>query len=357
MKSDKLLVLTRLAETGQELTSTTDLDVLLARITEAGKELTESERASILLLDEETNELYFREAVGVVGEVREKVRIPVNERSVAGWCTTHRQPVLVADVTQDDRHYKGVDVITSFVTRSIIAVPITYGDRCFGVLEVLNHLHDEYDTEDVKHLTVLASQAAVALNNVYLMDQLQNFFIHTVELLIAATETLDSSKRGHVVRVARLATTLARGVGLSGKDLEHILYAAYFHDIGLLLRAQGTTGAHERDANVVGAQLLEKIKLLRKVAPIVRHHNERYDGSGHPAGLKGDEIPLGARILGLAIDYDEASMTNARRLHPRAFNEHFLQEAEQVHDPRLVALLREHLDRSGTTQRLVPYGM
>lgn len=344
MKRDKLLVLTRLAETGQELASATDLDVLLARLNEVAKDLTDSERSSILLLDEDSNELYFREAMGVVGEVREKVRIPVDERSVAGWCTVHRKPVLVADASKEPRHYKGVDEVTSFVTRSLVAVPIVFQDRCFGVLEVINHLGDPYEAQDVEHLQVLASQAAVALNNVFMVDQLQNFFVHTVELLIAATESLDASRRGHVVRVARLATMLAREVGLAGKDLERVLYGAYFHDIGRLLKGQAATGTRERDEPVVGGQLLEKIKLLSKVAPLVRAHRERFDGSGYPDGLKGEDIPLGARILGLVVDYEEAGRSNGGRLSPRTFHERFFVEAEQVHDPALVAILRRHVD-------------
>jgi len=337
----KVRALSRLMDVGQELASSTDLDELLSKIARASQDLTSSEKASILLVDEDRQEMYFRQALGEHGEVLEKIRIPLSEKSIAGWCIMHREPVLIADATNDPRHYKGVDKASGYVTRSLLAVPIVWGERDFGVVEVLNKIEGEYNSEDVEYLTILAAQAAVALNNVYVVEQLQNFFVHTVELLIAALETIDPSMRGHVIRVARMATALARELKLSGKDLEQVLYGAYFHDIGRLLNQTARTGARDRTEPIIGAQLLQKIKMLEKVAPIVRYHRERFDGSGFPEGLKGDEIPLGARILGLAVEYDEEFLKQGKEMPSHVFRDMFFEKARETHDPELIDLFRK----------------
>lgn len=337
----KISALSRLMGVGQQLAASTDLDELLRKIISASTEMTESEKSSILLWDEDTNELYFRQTLGEHGEILEKIRIPVNEKSVAGWCLLHRQPLIINDVSNDPRHYKGVDQVTSFVTRSILAVPIVWGERIFGVIEVLNRIEGDYTKADEEYLTILAAQAAVALNNVFVVEQLQNFFVHTVELLIAALEMVEPSMRGHVVRVARMATALARELKLPGKELEQVLYGAYFHDIGRLFYESARTGARGKEEPVVGAQLIEKIKMLEKAAPIVRYHRERYDGSGYPEGLKGEQIPLGARILGLAVEYDEACINAPRSLSQSLVKEMFLERAATTHDPHLLDVFRK----------------
>lgn len=337
----KVHALSRLMEVGQELASSTDLDELLSKIARAGQDLTDSEKASILLLDEDRQELYFRQTLGEHGETLEKIRIPLNERSIAGWCVLHREPVVIGDVSHDPRHYKGVDKASGFITRSILAVPIHWGERDFGVVEVLNRNVGEYTDEDKEYLTILAAQAAVALNNVYVVEQLQNYFTHSVELFIAALETLEPAMKGHVIRVARMATALARELKLTGRDFEQVLYGAYFHDIGRLMNESARTGARERNEPIVGAQLLQKIKMLEKVAPIVRYHRERYDGSGYPEGLRGDDIPLGARILGLAVDYDEEFLRTGHTMPSHVFREMFFARAEISHDPHLIELFKK----------------
>jgi putative nucleotidyltransferase with HDIG domain len=331
----KIDSLNKLMEAGQDLASSTDLDELLNKIARASMDITQSARASILLVDEDKNDLYFRQTHGNHGELTELVRVPLNDHSVAGWCVQHKKHVIIDDVSKDSRHYKGVDKATGFQTKSMLAVPIRWGERNFGVIEVLNKNQGKYEELDAEYLTILAAQAAVALNNVYVVEQLQNFFVHTVELLVTALETLDPGARGHTQRVARMATAVARDLGMSGKDLEQVLYAAYFHEIGRLLQHSALAGARDKAEPVIGAQLLEKIKLLEKVAPVVRSHREKFDGSGYPDGLRGEEIPLAARILGLAVDYDEQQMRNAS-LAPDVFQRFFMAEAADRHDPKLL---------------------
>lgn len=348
----RIEALSRLMSAAQQLSSSTDIDELLAKIVHACIDVTQSENASILLLDEDRNELYFRKAQGEHGELLQTLRLPVNEQSAAGWCALHRTSLVIQDTRQDQRHFKGVDALTAFETRSLLAVPIIWGDRLFGVVEALNRTSGSYSETDAEYLGMLATQAAVALNNVRVMDQLQNFFVHMVEVVTTALELIDPSSRGHVHRVARLATGLAKELQLPPKELEQVLYAAYFHEIGRLFNESAHTGVRDNNEPVLGAQLLEKIKLLQKIAPLVRHHRERWDGTGRPDGLKGDQTPLGARILGLAVDYDEAQLKNAGHIPLHEFQAVYFTQAPERHDPHLVSLFRRVV---GFPERTVPW--
>jgi diguanylate cyclase (GGDEF)-like protein len=135
----------------------------------------------------------------------------------------------------------------------------------------------------------------------------------TVSALAAVVDARDEATQDHSRNVARYAVALGREIGLTESDLGRVEYAALLHDVGkigipdALLRKSGTLTAEERirmEAHaVIGEQILESTT-MREILPLVRHHHERWDGSGYPDGLVGDEIPLGARVLALANAYD-----------------------------------------------------
>lgn len=339
---EKMNIMSRLCHIGQELASSTDLDELLAKIIECSKDICNSDKASILLLDESRNELYFKQTSGAMGEDIRRIRIPLNEKSIAGWSLIHRETVKIDNASTDPRHYKGVDEATGYETKTLLAVPVMWGNRCFGVVEAVNKLGAPIFTDaDVDNLKVLAQQAAVAINNVYLVEELQNFFVHTIEILINALETLDPYSRGHVMRVARYATSIAREAGITEKDFENILYASYFHDIGLLRKDANILNKRDPLHPVAGASILEQIKILEKSAPIVKAHHEYYDGTGFPNGLKGEEIPLGARILSLVEDYDEQASSIGSGISREEFNKDFFERTSIRHDPGLVKIFKK----------------
>lgn len=125
----------------------------------------------------------------------------------------------------------------------------------------------------------------------------------------------DSRLTGHSYRVAELSCRIGRAMGLDGMDYRNLHYAALLHDIGMVavhdLRylSHAVSKTMERTPEklhpLIGAELVKDIRLLAHTAPLIRHHHEYYDGSGHPDGLVGDDIPLGARIICLAEHLDE----------------------------------------------------
>jgi signal transduction histidine kinase len=165
VRLEKLLTISR------ALNSNLNLDSLLFSIVNAATQLTETEASSILLLDKRTDALYFEATTSQKKDVLTHVWVPI-DRSVAGWIVTHGEPVVLNDAAQDPRHYRQPDKKTDFVTKALLGVPLKVKEETIGVLEVLNPKDGILFTEeDVHTITVLAAQAAVAIQNARLFKQ------------------------------------------------------------------------------------------------------------------------------------------------------------------------------------------
>lgn len=161
----------------------------------------------------------------------------------------------------------------------------------------------------------LAEQGAIALQKALLYDErMLESFRQAVESLVIALEAKDPVTHGHSLRVAQLARLTAHTMGLSARETDMIYHAGLLHDIGKigmkdsLLCKLGNLTAGEMDIvrkhPEIGAAILEPLALLTKLAPLVRHHHERFDGTGYPGGLKGEAIPPGARILAVCDAFE-----------------------------------------------------
>jgi putative nucleotidyltransferase with HDIG domain len=293
---------------------------------------------SILLLDKKKNELYFRIALGEKKDEIKKIVLPVGE-GIAGWVAKSGEPLIVNDVSVDPRFSKRTDELTKFKTKSILCVPIKFHNEILGVLEVLNKSNDEeFTDQDLQYLTVLASQAAVALNNSQLMDELHNFFVNVIEILVMGIEALEPANKGHAVRVARLATSIGRQLKFNKKDYENLYYAALIHDIGKL-KIEEPKQLHP----ILGAEMVKSIKLLEGTIPLIKYHHERIDGKGYPEGLKGDNIPIGANVLGIAEEFEERilSLRIKDRSSFQEMKKRFLSDACQRFNPKIVTAFEE----------------
>ncbi len=156
------------------------------------------------------------------------------------------------------------------------------------------------------------------------LEVLRSTYHSTLMALGTALDSRDADKDGHALRVTLYTTRLARGLGLSEQDLRVIQQGAALHDIGKigvpdeLLRKPGPLSPDEwvlmRKHPLIGYRILSVSRFLHGAAQLVLHHHERYDGSGYPAGLRGEEISLGARIFSVADTLD--CMTSTRPFQP-----------------------------------------
>ena len=181
-------------------------------------------------------------------------------------------------------------------------------------------LFRSYSSEDVDLLKILSSQIAFVIQNARLFLNLQQAYIHTLSALTSAIDAKDSYTHGHSERVTQLSIELAREVSLSAEAIEEIRLAGTLHDIGKIgipesiLNKPGRLTDEEfgviKSHPDLGVRILANVDFLSKIIPGIKHHHERYDGHGYPTGLKGEEIPLSARIICVADTYD--AMTSDR---------------------------------------------
>jgi len=167
--------LARLVEISVTLNSTLDLDRLLGFIIDSAADLLESEAASILLVDDKTHNLYFAAATGADPKELAKIPVPL-EGSIAGKVLREDHPVIINQVSQDPRHYRRVDEKIRFESRSLIGVPMHIRDKVTGVLEAVNKRRGAFEEADLQTLSIIASQAAVAIHNARLLDALQRAY-------------------------------------------------------------------------------------------------------------------------------------------------------------------------------------
>jgi diguanylate cyclase (GGDEF)-like protein len=152
-------------ELGKALTSSLQLDQVLRTIMEKINEVLRPDTWSLLLMDQDKNELYFQIATGVGAEALRDVRIPVG-KGIAGWVAQSGEPVVVPDTSQDSRFFSQVDEKTKMATRSIVAVPVRFRDQCLGVIELINCVGPEgFSERDLALLEALADYAAIAIEN------------------------------------------------------------------------------------------------------------------------------------------------------------------------------------------------
>ncbi len=191
---------------GNVLTSTLDTAIIMNIIMEKTSELVKAEASSVLLLDEETNELYFELVEGKKKNDIKRFRLKVGE-GIAGWVALHGKPVIVEDVATDPRFYAKIDDSLDFKTRSILCVPLRSKGKILGVLEVINRIDGApFGEKDLNLLLMLVDQASIAIENSLLykkatelaitdgLTQLYNFrYLHqTLDVEISRADRYDT---------------------------------------------------------------------------------------------------------------------------------------------------------------------
>lgn len=160
----------RILEISKQLNSTLEYRALLQQIVAAVVEVLKVEAATIMLLDPATGELRFEIASNLRPQETEKILVPM-EGSIAGWIVTHGEPRVIEDVSKEPNHFRKVDTETDFETRNLLGVPLKTHTKVIGVLQAVNKPSGKFTGEDVNLLTILASQACVAIENARLFMQ------------------------------------------------------------------------------------------------------------------------------------------------------------------------------------------
>ncbi len=216
-----------------------------------------------------------------------------------------------------------------------LSIPLSLNNEVFGILNLAEKSDGLGFSEDEIYLALnFAKKAALRIENNALYDVLYNNLVSALKSLVITIEARDPYTRHHSERVTAYSLEIAEIMGLSENDKEAIRFGGYLHDIGkigvrdtVLLKPDRLTDEEIeeiRQHTVIGDNIMKPLKFFEKEKPIIRNHHEKFDGTGYPDGLKGEEIPLIVRIIALADSYD--AMTSSRPYRKARSHEYALEE-------------------------------
>jgi len=279
--------------------------------------------SSLLLLDENAQELYFKFTDGPVRQQLKRLHIS-RQSGIAGWIARNGKPLVVNNAEKNANFYKLIDDATGFKTRSIIGAPIIIGDKVIGVIEVLNKADEtDFTRQDLKTMMGVAATTALTIENARMNTNLLNSYKSTVRALVSLADAKETSGGGHSRRVMEYSLIGAKEMSLSKEEKQNIEYAAILHDIGKLSIPDSVLNKSEaltdeewqmiRKHTAIGYNLFKEIPFLQEASKLILYHHERYDGKGYPQGIIAEAIPMGARLIAVADAFDNMTTDHVYR--------------------------------------------
>lgn len=341
----RVLELSILYESGLAISSTFEpVELLKLTLNNVTKAL-HVDYGSIMLLGDKKKELTIKAAYGLPKTVIETTKTKLG-KGIAGLVAKSGKPLLLNKDACDEK-YK--PLLAKEHINSAISVPLKVRKETLGVINVgRGTTKAPFIQEDVHFLTTLANQAAVAIENAALFEDIHRMYLSTVRALAEAIDAKDHYTRGHSAQVAKYAVAIGKEIGLPRLEVDGIETAAYLHDIGKIgisdeiLRKPGKLSSKEMEIikthPEISAKILQPIKFPWEIVPIVYHHHERYSGGGYPDKISQDNIHIGARILLVADAYE--AMTSERPYRSALSQKHAIEELKRgsgsQFDPKVV---------------------
>ena len=271
-------------------------------------------------------------------------------RCLCGKCAQEGRSIISINCMSDPDHtmrYEGMEA------HGHIIIPLKSDDSVLGVMNFYIEPDVLPSTSDIRLLKGVARQISVAIQNSRLISDLKSLSVNIIHTLSSAIDAKSSWTKGHSERVSEYAAAIGERLGMDQRSIERIRLAGLLHDIGkigtydtLLEKTEKLTPddiALIRKHPDKGCEILAPIKEFADILPAVRHHHERWDGCGYPAGLKGPNIPLMARIIMVVDAFD--TMTYDRPYRPSIGLDNAIQElkycAGSQFDPEMVEVFLE----------------
>ncbi|MDI6770019.1 MAG: response regulator [Anaerolineales bacterium] len=310
--------------------------------------------AAVLLLNPHTLTLKYAAGRGFRSPAIERTRLRLGEDH-AGLAALERRLVSVPSLPESGAAHARAELLAGEAFIAYFAAPLIAKGQVCGVLEVFHRAPLRPDAEWLDYLDTLVGQAAIAIDNAELFDDLQRSnmdlfaaYDATIEGWSHALDLRDKETEGHTQRVAEMTQRLAREMGMSETELVHIRRGALLHDIGkmgvpdpILLKPGALTEEEwviMRKHPLYAYEMLSPIAYLRPALDIPYCHHEKWDGTGYPRGLKGEQIPLAARLFAVVDVWD--ALTSDRSYRPAWPEEKaraYIREQAGAHfDPQVV---------------------
>lgn len=304
--------LKKMNEVGRVLTSIIDIEELIRIIIRTTSEVLGVEKGSIHIMKgrDQSLTMHYQRGIGMARDTE----FSPDSNPLYGTLLSEGRTVLINgnNFTMDDGSKDNI--------ASAIGVPLKMKGQIIGgmLLEDKNN-GNPFTPDELELLDTMANQAIVAIENAWLYETVKNNYFGTIQSLVNALEASDRYTKGHSERVKQLGLELAKYIGLDHRELEAFEHAAILHDIGKIGIDTSVLNKEDRLTSVefslirahpiIGDEILGPIGTLQGVRTTILQHHEKYDGTGYPYGIAGEEISLKARILSV-IDTFDAMLTD-----------------------------------------------
>jgi len=343
---------------GEIINSAKGSDIVLNNVMDTVIALMQAERGLIMLRNESgefrTEAARGMDQVNLEGEdfaVSQTIVKRVAESGVG---------VLTTNAQEDPRFERQLSVVAHNL-RSIICVPLKLKEEIIGVIFVDSRMHSGlFGKNDLELLSAFANQAAVAIDNARMIEDLEQVnedlrvaYDETIRGWALALELRDRETEGHTQRVTDLTLRLAKKLGVPEEEMEHIRRGALLHDIGkmaipdmVLLKPGGFNLTERKFMELhpeIAKDMLEKIEFLHPALDIPYYHHEKWDGTGYPKNLRGEDIPFAARIFAVADVWDALTSERPYRkpLGPEEVRKIIREKSGSHFDPKVVQAFLE----------------
>lgn len=328
------------------ISASLDPEQILRMLLEQVSLLLDAEASSLFLLDQDSGEAILHLSSRTDKRLVENYRIPQG-KGLIQHVIASGETIIVNDVQNDHRYFNGVDVLSNFQTRSVLAVALvanrielghqrgSTASRIIGGLEVLNKMNGGFTKMDVALAEIFASQATTIRQTAQIYNQMDDLMMQLLTSLMHAVDAKDPYTKDHSKSVSDYAGAIGLEMGLPIEDINQLRLGGLLHDVGkigipdeILKKMDKLTREEFQEIYrhpQIGYKIVEKVSFhSRDVLKAIIEHHERLDGSGYPLGLQGNEISMIGRIMAVADSFHAMISDRPYRLalsQEKAFDE------------------------------------
>jgi len=345
------------------ITSSLDLNLTLSMLISQVKTQLNVDATCILLMDLPSQALKYAAGHGFHTDVFQHTALKLGD-GYAGKAVLMRQTIRIANLSNRHTDFLRSPYFVQEGFTDYFAIPLIAKGRVLGVLEIFHRSRLSPNADWLDFMNMLAGQAAIAIDSALMFNNYERSntalimaYDATIEGWARALELRDRETEGHTQRVTEMTIQLAAAFGLAEQQIVQIRRGAILHDIGkmaipdhILLKA-GPLDPQEweimRQHTVIATDLLKPILYLESALDIPQYHHEKWDGTGYPHGLKGEQIPLAARLFAVVDVYDALTADRPYRkawTHTEAVD-HIHFETGKHFDPKVVEIFLQMLNR------------